>query len=331
MENTIMEITKKREDDKGKISIIIPVYNTENYLEKCISSVINQSYTNLEILLVDDGSTDGSGIICDKYAKKDQRVKVFHKKNGGASTARNLGLRYAKGEFIGFVDSDDYIDFDMYEILLKEMDEDVDMVSCGTMLEFPSRVEQKKYITNLVRNCKKYTKEEGIEQLLLDKAFCFSQCDKLFRKELFNNVVYPKGRTSEDFWVLFNIFLKCRNVVHCGKVKYHYVYREDSNSRQKFFYRRIDHVIFSEKICKKVCIYYPYLKRQAESFFIKRLAAIINQIQMSENRKKYISLERKLTKKLLKLCIRNFKNAYIEKEQREICRKIIYNRLLNWF
>ena len=99
------------------ISVIVPVYNREMYLERCVRSIMNQTYQNLEILLVDDGSTDGSGEICERLAKEDKRIRVFHKENGGSSSARNLGIREAKGEYLGFIDSDDYIELDMYELL----------------------------------------------------------------------------------------------------------------------------------------------------------------------------------------------------------------------
>ena len=114
------------------ISIIIPIYNCERYLRRCLESILVQTYRNLEILLIDDGSTDNSGFICDQYAEIDNRVRVFHIKNAGVSNARNLGIEKARGEYIGFVDADDYIDFDMYEKLLEEaIRDDADMVFCG--------------------------------------------------------------------------------------------------------------------------------------------------------------------------------------------------------
>ena len=103
--------------DSFLISVIVPVYNIKEYLDRCVRSIMNQTYQNLEILLVDDGSTDGSGELCEKLAKEDTRIRVFHKKNGGSSSARNLGIREAKGEYLGFIDSDDYIEPDMYELL----------------------------------------------------------------------------------------------------------------------------------------------------------------------------------------------------------------------
>ena len=101
-----------------KISVIVPVYNVEQYLERCVDSIINQTYTNLEIILVNDGSTDNSGKLCDELAKKDERIRVIHKENGGLSDARNRGIEEAESDLVGFIDSDDYIDNDMYEILL---------------------------------------------------------------------------------------------------------------------------------------------------------------------------------------------------------------------
>lgn len=116
------------------ISVIVPIYNTDLFLERCVDSILNQTYENLEIILVNDGSTDRSGKICDNYINKDARVKVIHKKNGGASTARNTGLQAANGVYIGFVDSDDYISLNMYEEMVQNIEQDVDIVTCVTVI-----------------------------------------------------------------------------------------------------------------------------------------------------------------------------------------------------
>ena len=122
------------------ISIIVPVYNVENYLRKCVDSIINQSYKNLEIILVDDGSTDSSGKICDEYSLKDSRIKVIHKKNGGLSDARNAGMEIASGDFWGFVDSDDYIDSDMYSVLLENLlGAEADLSACGRIFTYDGK------------------------------------------------------------------------------------------------------------------------------------------------------------------------------------------------
>lgn len=114
-----------------KISIIVPIYKVEQFIDKCIDSIVNQSYNNLEIILIDDGSPDRCPEICDEWAKKDSRIKVIHKENGGAASARNAGLEIATGDYIGFVDSDDWIDKDMYEFLIKQLPEDADFIRCS--------------------------------------------------------------------------------------------------------------------------------------------------------------------------------------------------------
>ena len=143
------------------ISIIVPVYNVEQYLEKCVCSIINQTYKNLEIILVDDGATDSSGNMCDELAKSDNRIKVYHKENGGLSDARNYGVERATGEYIGFVDSDDYIDSEMYEKLYEAIKkEDVDVAECNFRFIYSNRItnytDDKYY---LVLNKDEYTKE----------------------------------------------------------------------------------------------------------------------------------------------------------------------------
>ena len=120
---------------KKMISVVVPIYNVSKYLPKCIESILHSTYKNLEVILVDDGSTDECPTICDDYAKKDSRIKVIHKKNGGLSDARNKGLDIATGEYISFIDSDDYIDADLYESVIKEFDENIDVVVFGRYIE----------------------------------------------------------------------------------------------------------------------------------------------------------------------------------------------------
>ena len=121
------------------ISVIVPIYNVEQYLKKCIESIISSTYANLEIILVDDGSTDGSGKICDEFQAKDKRIRVVHKKNGGLSDARNVGLEIARGEFVSFIDSDDYIDSEMFEEVLTQFDKNTDIVIYGRYVEYPTK------------------------------------------------------------------------------------------------------------------------------------------------------------------------------------------------
>lgn len=316
---------KNMEVVNGLISIIVPVFNVRKYLDKCLESIVHQTYSQIEIIIIDDESTDGSGELCDSWKQKDERIQVFHKKNGGLSSARNMGLEKAKGEFIGFIDSDDYVNTDMYEDLLNFMEDDVDIVSCGTVLEYPKQINADSQILYLPENkkkCKKYIGNSSVEELLLARSFSFSACDKIFRRWLFEGIRFPVGRSSEDLPVIFHIFLKCRNIVNIGKVKYHYVYRNNSISRQDFFYRRIDYVIFSGKICKEVEIYFPQYKKQAEAYYMRCLSFMISKIKESDNKNEFSDLEKRLQSAFVKLFIRNIFNKYIKiKEKKQLLEK----------
>ena len=139
-----------------KISIIVPVYNVEKYLEKCVRSILAQTFTDFELILVDDGSPDSSGAMCDQFAEQDQRVKVIHKENGGLSDARNAGIEIATGEYLGFVDSDDYIADDMYELLYTNIVKDADLSICGIYDVYEERANCKKFNTGTFPEKKHY-------------------------------------------------------------------------------------------------------------------------------------------------------------------------------
>lgn len=211
--------------EKALISIIIPVYKVEKYLEKCIQSVINQTYKNIQIILVDDGSPDNCGKICDEYAKKDHRIEVIHKSNGGLSDARNKGLEIAKGEYIGFVDSDDYIEADMYEVLynsLKQYNADVSICNFYTVSQ------EKIAIKNADNGIKEYNRIEILKEILLDNNIQSYAWNKLYRKDLFDEIKYPVGKKYEDIGTTFYLLEKCNKVVVTGKPEYYYINRQGS-------------------------------------------------------------------------------------------------------
>ena len=211
--------------EKALISVIIPVYKVEKYVEKCIQSVINQTYENLQIILVDDGSPDNCGKICDEYAKKDHRIEVIHKSNGGLSDARNKGLEIAKGEYIGFVDSDDYIEADMYEVLynlLKQYNADVSICNFYTVSQ------GKISIKNADNGINEYNRIEILKEILLDKNIQSYAWNKLYKKELFDEIKYPIGKKYEDIGTTFYLLEKCNKVVVTGKSEYYYINRQDS-------------------------------------------------------------------------------------------------------
>ena len=217
------------------ISVIVPVYNVEPYLSQCVESILCQTYSDLEILLVDDGSPDRCGQICDEYAKQDCRVKVFHTRNEGLSAARNLGLQNAKGEYIGFVDSDDWIEPEMYEVLLKGLEEtESNVCVCGFCQE-PGTIK------------KDFQPEEAVYQdvnalkALLEEKINYNVWNKLYRREMFQDRFFPVGKNYEDIAIMHRIMYEAGRVIIIPNVEYHYRVRSGSITKTYTAKNLIDH------------------------------------------------------------------------------------------
>ncbi len=203
------------------ISIIVPVYKVEEYIRECLDSIINQTYTNLEIILVDDGSPDDCGKICDEYAAKDSRIKVIHQQNGGLSAARNAGLDIASGGYIGFVDSDDFIELNMYKELHKCLIEnDADMSICG-IKRFGDESKSDSY------GNRKLNKNEYLKELLKDNIKSYA-CNKLYKRYLFDVVRFPIGELFEDIKTMHLIGEIVSTVSLIDKCFYNYRIRSGS-------------------------------------------------------------------------------------------------------
>ena len=208
-----------------KISIIIPAYNVENYIEKCINSVLQQTYNNIEIIIVDDGSTDSTGKICDKYKSEYVNIQVIHQKNAGLPAARNTGLNFATGDYIGFIDSDDYIYEDMYEVLvdnITKMNADIAMV------QFCYEVNGEKVYKPSTDEVEVFNTSEAIIELIKDKKIHNFAWNKLYNAELWKKHKFKEGRVYEDFEVMYKVFLDCKKIVYIDSIKYVYVQRENS-------------------------------------------------------------------------------------------------------
>ena len=220
-----------------KISVIVPVYNSIDCLEKCVRSICAQTYENLEILLIDDGSTDGTDKLCDKLATEDRRIGVYHKKNGGASSARNMGIGLAAGAYFGFVDSDDYIEPDMYELMMNAMSESalqnrrvsIVQISRDEVDEAGNRLPDVCVPPEDARFC---GTEEFLKELLLHRGDC-SFCTKLVRKELFAAHRFPEGVLNEDFSLLVELLQEIDGITILPKQCYHVVCRQTSTTRSR--------------------------------------------------------------------------------------------------
>lgn len=208
------------------ISVIIPVYNIEDYVEKCVNSVISQTYTNVEIILVDDGSTDQSGEICDRIAQTDKRITVFHKKNGGLSDARNYGLEHADGEWVGFVDGDDYIHPQMYEILYW-MAERYHTDAAACQFERDPKPEDENRVYNNFNDLSVHTfsAEEAIEDPF---RVLVTAWNKIYKREVFSTIRFPVGRLHEDEFVFHELMWKSGRISVVDKGLYYYIVRDSS-------------------------------------------------------------------------------------------------------
>lgn len=211
------------------ISVIVPVYNVESYVAECIESIQNQTYMNLEIILVNDGSTDASGDICDQYAAYDERIQVIHKENAGVSAARNTGIESANGDYIGFVDSDDYIAPTMYEDMLKLMVEhDLDIIECTAFRNNGD--------TN-IEGCNDgsleiFNRDEALKMAMYD---CFvAVWSQLYKRRVISDVRFPVGRKFEDSAVSYLFIANTKRVGHINRCLYYYRLNPNSTTQTSF-------------------------------------------------------------------------------------------------
>lgn len=211
------------------ISVIVPVYNVEEFVKKCLDSLVRQSYKNLEIIVIDDGSTDNSGRICDEFAEKEKNVKVFHRKNGGLSDARNFGIKKASGEIIAFVDSDDFVDEEYIGVMYGKMTrKDVDVVVCGYNFVKP----KKDVLSGKNAAIKLLTEHENIDIVAWNK---------LYRKSLFadNEIWFPKSKKHEDTLTTYKVLSKARKVVYLDETLYFYNERPGSITKTEKIEERL--------------------------------------------------------------------------------------------
>ena len=268
-------------EQKPLISVIVPVYNVESLLERCVDSILGQTYEALEVILVDDGSKDRSGAICDAYAAKDSRVRVIHKENGGLSSARNAGIDAAKGTFLAFVDSDDWIERDAYAGMLEAaLRQDVKLVCAGrydVMSETGARE---------IGLCPQREEVISAEELL-GRIFIWDQCDsaawdKLYHASLFHELRYPLGKTSEDIPVTYLLALRAGRVAMHSKPIYNYYHRAGSITTAAVSEKTFHFAEHAAEIYPFIRENYPHIEKQAHYFLVRSLVHSVQSVDLAD-------------------------------------------------
>lgn len=267
-----------------KVSIVVPVFNVEKYLNRCVDSITKQSYKNLEIILVDDGSKDASGTICDELQLSDSRIVVVHKENGGLSSARNTGLDVFTGDFVGFVDSDDFIEQNMIEELLAaNLENDSLIACCGRFDLFDNN---KKVVGLCPSENIVIDKTEGIKRLLTWDGLDASACDKLFSKCVWKDMRFPNGKISEDVAVMHLLFEKAERISLINAPLYNYCHRQSSITSTSFSTKKFDIISNVDEIGLFIKNKYPSLLPYYHSFKIEELCLLLSYISKSNYKNK---------------------------------------------
>lgn len=249
-----------------KISVIIPIYNVEPYLAECLDSVIHQTYQNLEIILVNDGSTDACPQICEDYAAQDQRIVLIHKKNGGLSDARNAGLAIATGDYISFVDSDDLLSLDFYQILLQTLiEKEADIIECEYR-KFKS-LNELKILKNTHHQLSKIYQTEIALELLMKEYLKQVVWNKIYKKEIINGFQFPKNRINEDEFWTYKVFGNAKTIAKIDKELYFYRQQETSIMGKSYSLKRLDGLYAIEDRITYMIEYFPNLENLAIHMF----------------------------------------------------------------
>lgn len=300
------------------ISIIIPVYKVEKYIHRCIDSVLNQTYKNIEVILVDDGSPDNCGIICDEYSQKDERIRVIHKKNGGLSDARNAGINTVSGEYIGFIDSDDWIENRYIEKLYRLINKYHADVSVCNFIRIS--YEDEILNNNFKIEIKEYTNIQALEQYY-DKYYVqmVVAWGKLYKKSLFKDIKFPIGKIHEDEYITYKLIYRSNKIVLTTEPLYYYWQRSDSIMGSGFNIKgQIDAIdAFEERarFLSKVGLEDLSKKTYSSAFsmyivVLRRMDEFGDKISKNEVTKQLKKLNKKLEKSKQKIIFKAFYELY---------------------
>lgn len=285
--------TTKLNDDPGYsknpnyalITVIVPVYNVEQYVRKCIASVVDQTYTNLEIILIDDGSYDNSPSICDEYASKDKRILVIHKLNGGVSSARNVALDVAKGQYIVFIDSDDYIENDMISFLHNNLvNSKSDISTCGHRYVYENIPRKKKNSTSQMLVLET---DEALIDVLYNTHTSLHAWGKLYKASLFESIRFPEGRLYEDAGTTYKLISKSKRICYHTSAKYNYLVRQGSITGSAFTRDSLSSLEFAHEIVAFIKNFHPSALRAAENYLFSTSVTMTYLIITSNQQRLY--------------------------------------------
>ena len=273
------------------ISVIFPIYNVESVLRRSVASVLAQTYRNLELILVDDGSPDGCPAICDEYAAADSRVKVFHHKNGGGSTARNRGVDEATGEYIAFVDPDDYVEPDFIDFLYNLLTENAaDIASCGALEVYPNGRTQPQCADTALHIM---DTREAMERMCYNDGFYITLWDKLFKASLFEGVRFPEGKLFEDTGTTYLLVHNAQKIAACCEIKYYYVISAKATSitTSGFKMSKLDYVEMADNMANFIRVHYEGLDTAAARKQMHACFSTLTQLVNSGVRKPLVEQE----------------------------------------
>ena len=286
MSSDIIYYMKDFNANNTLVSVIIPVYNAKKYLRNCIESIVSQTYHNLEIILVDDGSTDDSKKLVDDYAKSDRRIKVFHQKNMGLSGARNTGIKNATGKYITFIDSDDYIEPDMIKSLYEALiDSQADIAICSFKEIYPNG-KTKGFNDNYPKQA--FDTEAALANMLQENGFMVSATMKLFPTNYFKEIKFPIGKLHEDVGTTYKLIMKAKKIIFIPNEYYIYVHHDGSIINQSFDEHKFDLIELTDQMCNDIDRHYPNLQDITNERRIRARFSILRQIPLSHPRTKEI-------------------------------------------
>lgn len=285
----LSDLENKVPSEQPLISVILPVYNIKEYLDRCMSSLFKQSYQNLEFVIVDDGSTDGSGDLCEIFIKKDPRVKVFHKVNGGLSDARNYGIARSNGDYLTCVDPDDYVDLDYIEYLyslIRKYRTDMAICQHRTFYDNGSVKDLR------LSGDEQLANKDCLKRMLYHDVIDTSAWAKLYKKSLFDKVQYPKGKIFEDIGTTYALMLQCPEIAIGYEAKYNYMFHANSIVNSAFKPSKLDMLDMTDKMANDVLAVYPDLERAVMRRRVYARFSTLNQMlytdDYSAERKKII-------------------------------------------